>query len=192
MFLLSIKKHYYALIFSSHLWVALSAMYGKVLVLLMVAFCLTEVLDNKVRPLTFQVRLFSLKLVSSSAILETIKKSIFQLSGSFFKILKSRVQIPVSLKLSFVSSFYICSSLLPQFYTHSADSGILTRTATTRFYLCPTEAIHAVSWPNVNGNALLKLFDRWRLLSHSKSVSFRLMSAICWWFKTLQPIGTAI
>jgi hypothetical protein len=31
-------------------------MYGKVLVLLMVAFCLTEVLDNKIRPLAFQVR----------------------------------------------------------------------------------------------------------------------------------------
>jgi hypothetical protein len=35
--------------------VALSAMYGKILVLLMVAFCLTEVLDNKIRPLAFQV-----------------------------------------------------------------------------------------------------------------------------------------
>ena len=41
--------------FSSHLWVALSSMYGKILVLLMVAFCLTEVLDNKIRPLAFQV-----------------------------------------------------------------------------------------------------------------------------------------
>ena len=41
--------------FSSHLWVALSAMYGKLLVLLMVAFCLIEVMDNQVKPLTFQV-----------------------------------------------------------------------------------------------------------------------------------------
>ena len=45
------------LIFSSHLWVALSSMYGKILVLLMVAFCLTEVLDNKIRPLAFQVKI---------------------------------------------------------------------------------------------------------------------------------------
>jgi hypothetical protein len=30
-------------------------MYGKVLVLLMIAFCLIEVMDNKVAPLTFQV-----------------------------------------------------------------------------------------------------------------------------------------
>lgn len=39
---------------SSHLWVALSSMYGKVLVLLMLAFCLTEVMDNQIRPLAFQ------------------------------------------------------------------------------------------------------------------------------------------
>ncbi len=32
-----------------------TAMYGKVLVLLMIAFCLIEVMDNKVAPLTFQV-----------------------------------------------------------------------------------------------------------------------------------------
>eukprot|EP00095_Tigriopus_kingsejongensis_P005021 maker-scaffold139_size317827-snap-gene-2.23 protein:Tk05021 transcript:maker-scaffold139_size317827-snap-gene-2.23-mRNA-1 annotation:"hypothetical protein DAPPUDRAFT_301543" len=38
----------------SHLWVTLSAMYGKFLVLLMVAFCLTEVMDNPIRPLAFQ------------------------------------------------------------------------------------------------------------------------------------------
>ena len=43
---------------SSHLWVALSSMYGKVLVLLMLAFCLTEVMDNQIRPLAFQVRNF--------------------------------------------------------------------------------------------------------------------------------------
>ena len=110
MFLLSIKKHYYALIFSSHLWVALSAMYGKVLVLLMVAFCLTEVLDNKVRPLTFQVRLFSLKLVSSSFICDAIGKSIFQLSGSFFKILKSWVQILFSFLLPFVLCLFLLNS----------------------------------------------------------------------------------
>ena len=30
-------------------------MYGKVLVLLMLAFCLTEVMDNQIRPLAFQV-----------------------------------------------------------------------------------------------------------------------------------------
>lgn len=42
-------------VFSSHLWVTLSAMYGKLLVLLMLAFCLTEVMDNQIRPLKFQV-----------------------------------------------------------------------------------------------------------------------------------------
>ena len=41
--------------FSSHLWVAMSSQYGKLLVLLMVAFCLTEVMDNKIKPLAFQV-----------------------------------------------------------------------------------------------------------------------------------------
>ena len=41
--------------YSSHLWVAMSSMYGKLLVLLMVAFCLTEVMDNKIKPLAFQV-----------------------------------------------------------------------------------------------------------------------------------------
>ena len=46
--------HYY--FFSSYLWVSLSSMYGKVLVMLMLAFCLTEVMDNKIRPLAFQVR----------------------------------------------------------------------------------------------------------------------------------------
>ena len=30
-------------------------MYGKLLVLLMLAFCLTEVMDNKIKPLAFQV-----------------------------------------------------------------------------------------------------------------------------------------
>ena len=44
------------IIFSSYLWVSLSSMYGKVLVMLMLAFCLTEVMDNKIRPLAFQVR----------------------------------------------------------------------------------------------------------------------------------------
>lgn len=38
----------------TQLWVTLSAMYGKLLVLLMFAFCLVEVMDNKVPPLTFQ------------------------------------------------------------------------------------------------------------------------------------------
>ena len=41
-------------LFSSHLWVTLSSMYGKFLVLLMLAFCLTEVMDNSIRPLAFQ------------------------------------------------------------------------------------------------------------------------------------------
>ena len=43
-------------------------MYGKVLVMLMLAFCLTEVMDNKIRPLAFQVRkrnCFQLKNSSS-------------------------------------------------------------------------------------------------------------------------------
>ncbi len=30
-------------------------MYGKLLVLLMLAFCLTEVMDNQIKPLAFQV-----------------------------------------------------------------------------------------------------------------------------------------
>ena len=38
----------------AQLWVTLSAMYGKILVLLMLAFCLIEVMDNKIRPLYFQ------------------------------------------------------------------------------------------------------------------------------------------
>ena len=38
----------------AQLWVTLSAMYGKLLVLLMFAFCLIEVMDNKIRPLYFQ------------------------------------------------------------------------------------------------------------------------------------------
>ena len=38
----------------AQLWVSLSAMYGKVLVLLMFAFCLIEVMDNKIEPLFFQ------------------------------------------------------------------------------------------------------------------------------------------
>ena len=38
----------------AQLWVSLSAMYGKVLVLLMFAFCLIEVMDNKIQPLFFQ------------------------------------------------------------------------------------------------------------------------------------------
>ena len=32
------------------------AMYGKMLVLVMIAFCLIEVMDNNVKPLTFQVK----------------------------------------------------------------------------------------------------------------------------------------
>ena len=32
------------------------AMYGKLLVLLMIAFCLIEVMDNNVKPFTFQVK----------------------------------------------------------------------------------------------------------------------------------------
>lgn len=38
----------------AQLWVTLSAMYGKILVLLMFAFCLIEVMDNKIQPLFFQ------------------------------------------------------------------------------------------------------------------------------------------
>ncbi|XP_071527937.1 LOW QUALITY PROTEIN: uncharacterized protein [Panulirus ornatus] len=38
----------------TYLWVVLSGMYGKLVVLMMLAFCLTEVLDNKVLPFTFQ------------------------------------------------------------------------------------------------------------------------------------------
>ena len=42
--------------FSTHMWVVLSSMYGKLVVLLTIAFCLTEVMDNSILPLTFQVR----------------------------------------------------------------------------------------------------------------------------------------
>ena len=38
------------------MWVVLSSMYGKLVVLLTIAFCLTEVMDNSILPLTFQVR----------------------------------------------------------------------------------------------------------------------------------------
>ena len=38
------------------MWVTLSSMYGKLIVLLALAFCLTEVMDNEVSPLHFQVR----------------------------------------------------------------------------------------------------------------------------------------
>lgn len=38
----------------THLWVSLSSMYGKLLVVLMLAFCFTEVMDNSIAPLTFQ------------------------------------------------------------------------------------------------------------------------------------------
>ena len=38
----------------AQLWVSLSAMYGMILVLLMFAFCLIEVMDNKIQPLFFQ------------------------------------------------------------------------------------------------------------------------------------------
>ncbi|XP_018019185.1 uncharacterized protein LOC108675669 isoform X2 [Hyalella azteca] len=37
-----------------YLWTVMSGMYGKLVVLLMFAFCLTEVLENDVAPLTFQ------------------------------------------------------------------------------------------------------------------------------------------
>ena len=48
---------------SSHMWVTLSSMYGKLLVLMMLAFCLTEVMDNNIKPLAFQVGIiFSLIL----------------------------------------------------------------------------------------------------------------------------------
>ncbi|KAA0203178.1 hypothetical protein HAZT_HAZT001214 [Hyalella azteca] len=40
--------------FSMYLWTVMSGMYGKLVVLLMFAFCLTEVLENDVAPLTFQ------------------------------------------------------------------------------------------------------------------------------------------
>ena len=49
-----IKNNYF--LFSSHFWVSLSSLYGKFLVLLMLAFCLTEVMDNNIRPLLFQER----------------------------------------------------------------------------------------------------------------------------------------
>ncbi|CAL4134095.1 unnamed protein product [Meganyctiphanes norvegica] len=38
----------------TYLWVVMSGMYGKLVVLLMLAFCLTEVLDNDVIPMHFQ------------------------------------------------------------------------------------------------------------------------------------------
>jgi len=38
----------------THLWVSLSSMYGKLLVVMTFAFCFTEVMDNSVSPLTFQ------------------------------------------------------------------------------------------------------------------------------------------
>jgi len=38
-----------------YLWTVMSGMYGKLIVLLMFAFCLTEVLQNQVEPFTFQV-----------------------------------------------------------------------------------------------------------------------------------------
>uniref|UniRef100_A0A6A7FY28 Otopetrin-2-like n=1 Tax=Hirondellea gigas TaxID=1518452 RepID=A0A6A7FY28_9CRUS len=37
-----------------YLWTVMSGMYGKLIVLLMLAFCLTEVLQNDVEPFTFQ------------------------------------------------------------------------------------------------------------------------------------------
>lgn len=48
---------------STHLWVSLSSMYGKLLVVLMLAFCFTEVMDNSIAPLTFQVQ-FQNKLLN--------------------------------------------------------------------------------------------------------------------------------
>lgn len=41
--------------FSGHLWVQLSSLYGKLLVVLMIAFTLVEVMDNSVKLLSLQV-----------------------------------------------------------------------------------------------------------------------------------------
>jgi len=41
---------------SSQLWVSLSTLYGQLLIVLMLTFCLTEVMDNTVKLLTLQVR----------------------------------------------------------------------------------------------------------------------------------------
>nr|CAD7402564.1 unnamed protein product [Timema poppensis] len=38
-----------------HLWILLSSLYGRLLVILMVAFCITEVMDNSVKLLSLQV-----------------------------------------------------------------------------------------------------------------------------------------
>ena len=58
---------------STYLWVVMSGMYGKLVVLLMLAFCLTEVLDNGIEPLMFQVRLnHEVKLCSNAILFITI------------------------------------------------------------------------------------------------------------------------
>ena len=55
LFILDKSNSKFMIIFcSSHFWVSLSSLYGKFLVLLMLAFCLTEVMDNNIRPLLFQ------------------------------------------------------------------------------------------------------------------------------------------
>jgi len=41
--------------FSRYLWVALSSLYGQALVLVMLAVCLVEVMDNSVRIFSMQV-----------------------------------------------------------------------------------------------------------------------------------------
>nr|CAD7257584.1 unnamed protein product [Timema shepardi] len=40
-----------------HLWILLSSLYGRLLVILMVAFCITEVMDNSVKLLSLQINL---------------------------------------------------------------------------------------------------------------------------------------
>ena len=41
------------------MWPVLSGLYGQLVVLLAIAFCLTEVMDNNVKPLQIQVTLMS-------------------------------------------------------------------------------------------------------------------------------------
>jgi hypothetical protein len=65
---------FYLITFSTHLWVSLSSMYGKLMVVLMLAFCFTEVMDNSIAPLTFQV--ITIKLNNSIRIIWLIKNKI--------------------------------------------------------------------------------------------------------------------
>jgi hypothetical protein len=37
------------------LWILLSSLYGKLVVVLMLAFCITEVMDNSIKLLSLQV-----------------------------------------------------------------------------------------------------------------------------------------